>query len=165
MGVAVHSPVVHDIASSVSCSRLATSSVFQHDQHAPAFTDIPQQRRTALGSLRRADGVAAPPAAARPGGGIVTRWAGPDGSAVPDWRTRPDGTVGAVCGPFQLLVHPPASDAYVRFVVLRCAEHDQHPGTLLQSGTRDRLDAAIHGAEAAARRLIAPLEPDAVARP
>lgn len=102
--------------------------------------------------------------AARPGGGIVTRWAEPNGNAVPGWRARPDGTVGAMCGPFQLLVHPPASDACVRFVVMRRAEQDQHPGTL-QSGMRDRLDAAIQGAEAAARRLIAALEPDAVARP
>jgi hypothetical protein len=109
--------------------------------------------------------MAAPPAATRPGGVIVTRRAGPDGNAVPDWRTGPDGTVGAVCGPFQLLVHPPASAPYARFVVLRRAEHDQHPGALLQSGTRDRLDAAIHGAETAARRLIAALEPNAVARP
>ena len=81
----------------------------------------------------------------------------PDGNAVPDWRARPDGTVGAVCGPFQLSVYPPQAGAYARFVVMRRAEHDQHPGALLQSGTRDRLDAAIHGAEAAAQRLIAAL--------
>lgn len=94
----------------------------------------------------------------------MTRRAEPDGNAVPHWRTQPDGTVGAMCGPFQLLVHPPASDAYARLVVLRRVEHDQHLGALLQSGTCDRLEAAIHGAEAAARRLIAALGPDAVAR-
>ena len=46
----------------------------------------------------------------------------PDGDVAPDWRKRPDGTVGAECGPFQLRVHPPASDAYARFVVRRRAE-------------------------------------------
>lgn len=89
----------------------------------------------------------------------------PDGNAVSDWRTRPDGTTGAVCGPFQLLVRPPASDVYARSVVMRCTEHDQHPGVLLQAGTRDRLDAAIRGAEAAAQPLIAALKPNTVARP
>lgn len=97
-------------------------------------------------------------------GGMVRSRAEPDGNAVPDWRKRPDGTVGAVCGPFQLLVHPPASDAYARFVAMRCAEHGQHRGALLQSGTRDGLDVAIRGVEAAAWRLIAVLEPVALAR-
>lgn len=89
----------------------------------------------------------------------------PDGDAAPDWRARPDGTMGAACGPFQLLVHPPASGAYCRFVVMRRAEHGHHPGTLLQSGTRDGLGAAIRGAEAAARRLVAALGRDAGAHP
>lgn len=89
---------------------------------------------------------------------MVTR-AKPDGNAVPHWRKQPDGTVGAECGPFQLLVHPPEAGAYARFVVRRRADHNQHPGALLQSGTRDGLEAAIHGAEAAARRLGAASEP------
>lgn len=88
----------------------------------------------------------------------------PDGDASPDWRKRPDGTVGAECGPFQLLVHPPAPGAYARFVVRRRADHSQHPGALLQSGTRDGFEAAIRGAEAAARRLSAALEPAVFAR-
>ena len=65
----------------------------------------------------------------------------------------------AMCGPLRLLVHPSARGAYARFVVLRQAEQDQRSGTMLQSGTRDKLEAAIHGAETAARRLIAALEP------
>ena len=87
-----------------------------------------------------------------------------DGDAAPDWRKRPDGTVGAECGPFQLLVHPPASGAYARFVVRRRAEQGQHRGALLQSGTRDGVEAAIRGAEVAAWRLIATLEPAVSAR-
>jgi hypothetical protein len=89
----------------------------------------------------------------------------PDGNAIPSWHKRPDGTMGAECGPFQLLVHPPAPGAYARFVVMRRANRGQHSGALLQSGTRDGLEAAIHGAEAAARRLITALGSDAVARP
>lgn len=65
----------------------------------------------------------------------------------------------ADCGPLRLLVHLPARGAYARFVVLRRAEQGQRSGAMLQSGSRDGLDAAIHDAETAARRLIATLEP------
>jgi hypothetical protein len=70
--------------------------------------------------------------------------------AGPNWRKRSSGTMGADYGPSELLVHLPASGTYVRFVVRRRADHNQHPGALLQSGTRDRLEATL--CAAAARR-------------
>lgn len=87
-----------------------------------------------------------------------------DGNVAPDWHKRPDGTVGAECGSFLLLVHPLASGAYARFVVRRRAEQGQHHGALLQSGTRDGVEAAIRGAEMAAWRLAATLEAAVSAR-
>lgn len=99
------------------------------------------------------------------GDGMTKPRVKPDGDAILDWRKRPDGTMGAECGPFQLLVYPLTPGAYARFVVIRRANGGQPSGALLQSGTRDGLEAAIRGVEAAARRLIAALEPDAVPRP
>lgn len=84
---------------------------------------------------------------------------------MPDRRKRFDGTMDAAREPFQLLIHTAAPGAYVRFVIMRLTEHGQHPGALLQSGTRDGPAAVIHGVETAARRLMAGVAPDAFARP
>ena len=95
----------------------------------------------------------------RPEGGPLKPQATSDEGAVPAWSKLSDGTMAAKLGPFQLLVHPPTPGAYARFVVTRRAEADQGAGALLQSGTREGFGAAIRGAEAAARRLLAALEP------
>lgn len=94
----------------------------------------------------------------RPEGGPLRLRAASDEANVPAWSKLPDGTMVAELGPFQLLIHPPTSGAYARFVVARRAEAGQGSDALVQSGTREGFDAAIRGAEAAARRLLAALE-------
>ena len=78
----------------------------------------------------------------------------------PVWQARPDGTMRAECGSLCLTVHPPASGGYARFVVRRCMGPDERPDALVVSGTRDGLEAAIHGAEEVAQRLMAAVRSD-----
>lgn len=70
------------------------------------------------------------------------------------WEARPDGTVAAEVGLFQLIVHPDAPGGHARFLVLRHPDNTRtcRP-TLLASGHGENVEAAMLAAARTAARL------------
>ncbi|MCW3476737.1 hypothetical protein [Limobrevibacterium gyesilva] len=69
------------------------------------------------------------------------------------WQSEPTGMISAERAGFRLIIHRPAAEGFVRFLVIDNRQAGKHPQALVASGTEEDVTSAKAAAERMAARL------------